>query len=220
MKMLYLNLAFAFAMAFSGCCHCQDKSGRWEYVPSSNTLAFYAVSGRQLGVIKMIKNSKFCRPTNEGKSYEHAPVILPPKTSAPTELEYNEAGWYANEIVPPSPPEGKVVSSVTYVVEDDSVVARYEYEDIQYGIEEFDAAMEEHLLHEREARGYTTREPDSYLRSNNIRWRQDAEDWVAHRDAVMEYALQLINEVQSGLRSPPTMEEFKAGLPKIEWSIE
>lgn len=85
---------------------------------------------------------------------------------------------------------------------------------------DFDKAMEEHLTQERCARGYTTREPDAYLSSANPRWARDAQDWVAHRDAVMEYALGLINAVQSGEREPPTMEEFKAGLPQITWTYE
>lgn len=85
---------------------------------------------------------------------------------------------------------------------------------------EYDAAMEAHLRAEREARGYTTREPDSYTNSSVPRWKQDAVDWVAHRDAVMEYALTLINEVAAGMRPQPTMEEFLAGLPVIAWTFE
>ena len=85
-------------------------------------------------------------------------------------------------------------------------------------LEEFDRAMEEHLIGERSERGYTTREPDSYLTSANPRWSQDARDWVAHRDEVMAYALELINEVQSGQREPPTMDEFVEGLPNIVWT--
>lgn len=84
---------------------------------------------------------------------------------------------------------------------------------------DFDATMEEHLTAEREARGYTTREPDAYANSSVPRWKQDAEDWVAHRDAVMTYALEIMNAVEAGTREPPTLDEFKAGLPHIEWSI-
>lgn len=87
-------------------------------------------------------------------------------------------------------------------------------------IDEYDSAMERQLLLEREDRGYTTREPDAYLTSTNERWAQDAKDWVAHRDAVMEYALELINAVKEGTRQPPTMEEFVSGLPKITWTIQ
>ena len=84
---------------------------------------------------------------------------------------------------------------------------------------DFDAAMEDHLRTEREARGYTTREPSDYLASANPRWAQDARDWVAHRDAVMEYAQEIMNEVKAGTREPPTLEDFKAGLPQIVWSV-
>lgn len=83
---------------------------------------------------------------------------------------------------------------------------------------DYDAAMEDHLRREREQRGYTTREPDSYLGSDVPRWAQDAKDWVAHRDAVMLYALALMNDVKAGKRRPPSMDDFKAGLPKIEWT--
>lgn len=85
-------------------------------------------------------------------------------------------------------------------------------------VEAYDAAMEAHLRAERSARGYTTREPDAYLESSNVRWAQDARDWVAHRDAVMSYALAVMNAVKAGLREPPTMEEFRAGFPKVVWT--
>ena len=83
---------------------------------------------------------------------------------------------------------------------------------------DFDAAMEQHLYEERAARGYTTREPDAYINSSVPRWAQDARDWVAHRDAVMAYALTLMNQVEDGERDAPTMAEFRAGLPTIEWT--
>ena len=85
------------------------------------------------------------------------------------------------------------------------------------GPEDYDAAMEAHLKAEREARGYTTREPDAYLASEVPRWRRDAEDWVAHRDAVMAYALGVQNAVAAG-GAAPTLDEFKAGLPAVAWS--
>ena len=74
------------------------------------------------------------------------------------------------------------------------------------------------LYEERAARGYTTREPDAYLNSSVPRWAQDARDWVAHRDAVMAYALTLMNQVEDGERDAPTMAEFRAGLPAIQWT--
>ena len=171
----------------------------------------------------MVKNKEFCRPTSDGKSIEYAPVVLPPKTSAPTENEYNAVGWYRSGIQPPEIPEGKVVHSTTYKVDEDEnkVVAEYTFVDAPPpALEEYDAAMEEHLRMERIERGYTTREPDSYLTSKVPRWAQDAKDWVSHRDAVMEYALELINEVSAGTREPPSMEEFIGNMPKIQWTYK
>ena len=83
-------------------------------------------------------------------------------------------------------------------------------------VADYDMALEEHLLSERVARGYTTREPTAYANSKNEIWRQDAADWSAHVDAVMEYALDVENAVKTG-GVVPTLEEFKAALPKIVW---
>lgn len=98
-------------------------------------------------------------------------------------------------------------------------MARYvAEEDPKTTLEDYDTAMEEHLLAERSARGYTTREPDMYTGSEVPRWAADAADWKKHRDAVMLYALEIMNAVQSGEREPPTLDEFVAGLPNIVWT--
>lgn len=121
---------------------------------------------------------------------------------------------------PPTPPEGKLVEPDGWEVRDGAWHRIWRYVDAPLPtLEEYDAAMEEHLIQERSARGYTTREPTAYLTSGNARWAADARDWVAHVDAVMAYALELINAVQSGQREPPTMAEFRAGLPQITWSF-
>lgn len=119
------------------------------------------------------------------------------------------------------PPEGKMWRRSTgWTVRDGKWCANFEAVDIPSpALDEYDAAMEDHLAQERSARGYTTREPTAYLASSNARWASDARDWVAHVDAVMAYALDLINAVQSGQRTPPTMAEFRAGLPQITWSF-
>lgn len=84
---------------------------------------------------------------------------------------------------------------------------------------DYDNAMEEYLTETRIARGYTTREPDCYLNSTNARWKQDAADWIAFRDAVMEYGLAIMNEyAETGIA--PSLADFKAGLPVMEWSAE
>ena len=86
-------------------------------------------------------------------------------------------------------------------------------------VDDYDRAMEAHLLAERSARGYTTREPSDYKDSAVPRWAQDAEDWIAHRDAVMLYGLEVMDHyAETG--EAPTLEEFKAALPVIVWSFE
>ncbi|MCQ2378001.1 MAG: hypothetical protein MJ016_02175 [Victivallaceae bacterium] len=86
-------------------------------------------------------------------------------------------------------------------------------------IAKYDKAMEAHLFAERAARGYTTREPSDYKGSSVPRWASDAEDWIAHRDQVMLYGLEVENHYKE-TGEGPTIEEFKAGLPKIHWSVE
>lgn len=122
----------------------------------------------------------------------------PPKDAAPAGCHWEPCGWD---------------DGASRIVRQYCAVKDYEPE-----LSDYDKAMEDHLRLERESRGYTTREPDAYLTSSHARWAQDARDWVSHRDDVMEYALGLINAVSAGSREPPTIKEFKRGLPRISWS--
>ena len=148
------------------------------------------------------------------------------RVTNPTREMYATIGAYplADPMPPaPTPPEGKRAVPDGYeavdTAEGKAWARAYRFDDLPAPtIADFDTAMEEHIREEREARGYTTREPDAYRDSSNPRWKQDAEDWVAHRDEVMEYALGIMNAVEAGVREPPTMAEFKAGLPRIEWT--
>ena len=129
---------------------------------------------------------------------------------------------YSRELdPPPTPPEGKLVEPDGWEVRDGAWHRKWRFVDAPLPtLDEYDAAMEDHLIQERSARGYTTREPDAYLSSANPRWAQDAHDWVAHRDAVMAYALALINGVQAGTVAQPTLAEFRANLPQITWTYQ
>lgn len=60
-------------------------------------------------------------------------------------------------------------------------------------IADYDRAMEAHITAARVARGYTTREPDVYKDSSVPRWRQDAQDFIAFRDACLLYGQSVIN---------------------------
>lgn len=86
-------------------------------------------------------------------------------------------------------------------------------------VADYDSAMEEYLMETRFARGYTTREPSDYSGSSVERWAQDAADWIRFRDSVMLYALSVENAVSAG-QTPPTVDEFKAGFPTVEWTYE
>ena len=83
----------------------------------------------------------------------------------------------------------------------------------------YDSAMEEHLDAEKAARGYTKREPSDYANSTVPRYRQDADDWTKHRDAVMLYGLDILNKAARG-EPVPTLSEFKKNLPVIHWTEE
>ena len=104
-----------------------------------------------------------------------------------------------------------------YALQDDKWARKWRIEPITYSVEDYDAAMEDYIREVRYARGYTTREPDDYFGSSNPRWAQDAKDWVAFRDAVMTYALDIIN-TYTKTGNAPTLAAFKAGFPKMVWS--
>ena len=105
-----------------------------------------------------------------------------------------------------------------YELKDGKWVRKWRVEPIVYTVEDYDAAMEDYLREVRYERGYTTREPDDYFGSSNPRWAQDAKDWVAFRDAVMTYALDIIN-TYTKTGNAPTLAAFKAGFPKMVWSM-
>lgn len=142
------------------------------------------------------------------------------KYYGPTDAQYASKNAYQlGTYTAPTPPEGKVVVVDGFELQDNKWVAHYRFDDAPLPtLQDYDAIMEEYLTSVRSDRGYTTREPDSYLTSSVPRWKQDAEDWVAFRDAVMEYALSIINACAQGAPQP-TLSEFRAGLPVIEWTF-
>ena len=88
-------------------------------------------------------------------------------------------------------------------------------------VDDYNRVLEDYLLGKRSERGYTDREPSDYYNSSVARWAQDARDWIAFRDSVMTYGLQIINDFYSG-KQVPSIDEFKAELEKIEcnWTYE
>ena len=85
-------------MALAGCSAFEHSNYKTSDFKSHDFIVYGNYAKIMTGAVRMAKNTRFCRPTDDGKSITYAPVILPPKTSAPTEWEYNEAGWYRNAI--------------------------------------------------------------------------------------------------------------------------
>ena len=85
---------------------------------------------------------------------------------------------------------------------------------------DYNDTLEGYLKEVRSARGYTDRDPSEYYNSGIPRWAQDAMDWVAFRDRVMVYGLQILTQYEQTGEAPCTLEEFDAHLREItiEWT--
>lgn len=118
---------------------------------------------------------------------------------------------------PPTVDEGYTAVQNGYELVDGKWVRKWKVEPIVYTVDDYNRALEDYLRDVRFERGYTDREPDSYIRSSVPRWKSDAEDWDRFKDAVMLYALPILNEYER-TGNAPTLAEFKAGFPKMVWS--
>lgn len=115
--------------------------------------------------------------------------------------------------------EGYRAKSDGYELKDGKWATKWDYEPLS--VDEltalYDDAMEAHLDAEKAERGYTKREPSDYANSTVPRYKQDADDWTKHRDAVMLYGLDILNKAARG-EPVPTLTEFIDGLPVIHWT--
>ena len=133
------------------------------------------------------------------------------------EAWYRERGFMEYGGVLPVELYGRKTVGTVPVVLDGKVCRARVYENQSMG--DYDTVMENHLTDTRCARGYTTREPTAYLGSSEPRWRSDAADWVKFQDAVMRYGLEVMNSY-AATGHAPTLAEFQANLPKMEWSYK
>jgi hypothetical protein len=57
----------------------------------------------------------------------------------------------------------------------------------------------------------------SYANSTVEQWADEARAFIAWRDEVWTYAYGELDKVMAGLRGIPTLDEFVAELPSVEW---
>lgn len=144
-------------------------------------------------------------------------ITFDPDTGAVDPVAYSEYS-----LVPPDKSSMEISSSDWASAQGKDMKVEkgvFTYTDPLPTVADYDKAMEDHLLEERTARGYTLREPSDYRGSSVPRWAQDAEDWIAHRDDVMLYGLDVMNHyAETG--EAPTLQEFRDNMPNIEWTYQ
>lgn len=106
-----------------------------------------------------------------------------------------------------------------YELKDGKWFRKWRVEPIVYTYDDYNRALEDYLRKVRSERGYTDREPDQYIGSKVPRWDSDGRDFRDFRDDVMLYALPILNKYKNN-EEVPTLKEFKAGFPKMEWSFK
>lgn len=139
----------------------------------------------------------------------------------PTAQDYlnaKDGPWYPFVDQTPNPEEGFTFSPTQKGELVDGTIKRiYIKQAIVPSLDQYDSAMEQYLRDVRFARGYTSREPDSYLASEEPRWHQDAVDWVKFRDDVMRYGLSTLNYAKA-TGEIPSIEAFLSAMPQMSWT--
>lgn len=82
--------------------------------------------------------------------------------------------------------------------------------------QDYNNALEDYLKQVRSERGYTDREPSDWKDSSVPRWKQDAADWIAFRDTIMLYGLDILNQYEKTGTAPLSLDAFKEALAKIK----
>lgn len=86
-------------------------------------------------------------------------------------------------------------------------------------LETFRRAVQAHVDATAQTRDYDNGNSIAgYVASTNPIWASEAQAFVAWRDAVWAYAFAELAKVQHGAREIPTVEEFLAELPTINWN--
>ena len=138
----------------------------------------------------------------------------------PTAEQYASIGAYPRSdesFAPPKCDEGYHAVADGYELQDGKWVRKWRIEPIVYTYDDYDNAMEDYIHQVCVERGYTKREPSAYEDDPYPRFAQDAKDFKAFRSQVMLYALPILNEYLA-TGNAPSLEEFKAGFPKMVWT--
>lgn len=164
------------------------------------------------------RNRNFGKLVNGSVQYAPKNLLIKGEIyGEPSGVLYIAEGWkrIVDNRLPPS--DGYNIVTDGWDEQATELIRIYRYEPIHHTEADFNAALEQHLRNERTARGYDEREPSDYKDSGIQRWRQDALDWIAYRDAVMMYGLAILNEWKAtGVE--PSYDEFVANLPRITWT--
>lgn len=85
-------------------------------------------------------------------------------------------------------------------------------------IMQYTAALKLHFDSIAQTRDYDNQQScASYVSSTNLHWKDEALAFVAWRDIVWEEAYTVLSQVESGQIEPPTIPDFIAQMPLIDW---
>jgi hypothetical protein len=82
----------------------------------------------------------------------------------------------------------------------------------------YKCAFDNHLDAVAQSRQYDNRLTIAqYAVSTNPQWQAEAQAFIAWRDAALNYMFSRLAAFEAGSIEPPSVEDFIAGLPAIEW---
>lgn len=85
-------------------------------------------------------------------------------------------------------------------------------------VNDYERAIQRHIDQTARERKYSDGTSCAgYVSSTVPGWAAEAHAFVAWRDAVWAYAFAELENVQNGLREPPSVVELISELPKIQW---
>ncbi|HCJ1046005.1 TPA: hypothetical protein NQN30_000394 [Legionella pneumophila] len=90
--------------------------------------------------------------------------------------------------------------------------------DTQQLLQIFNQAIQDFLNYKAKEKNYeSSLHCASYRDSTNAQWQQEAQAFIAWRDAVWLYAYSELALIQAGEKPVPTIEEFIQSLPDLNW---